>query len=77
MLHIKSIVKSIGDFTLGPMELTVGNEILVILGPSGSGKTTLLNVIAGILQRDGGEILMGEMDISEEPIENRSTIEPL
>ena len=73
MLHIKSIVKSIGDFTLGPMELTVGNEILVILGPSGSGKTTLLNVIAGILQRYGGQILMGEMDISEEPIENRST----
>ncbi len=73
MLHIKSIVKSIGEFTLGPIELTVGNEILVILGPSGSGKTTLLNVISGILNMDDGEILIGGENISKEPIEKRST----
>ncbi len=73
MLHIKSIIKSVGEFTIGPIELTVGNEILVILGPSGSGKTTLLNVISGILDMDGGEIIIGGKNISKEPIEKRST----
>ena len=73
MLHIKSIIKSIGEFTLGPIELMVENEILVILGPSGSGKTTLLNVISGILDMDDGEIIIGGKNISKEPIEKRST----
>jgi len=30
-------------------------ELLMLVGPSGCGKTTLLSVIAGILDRDGGE----------------------
>jgi NitT/TauT family transport system ATP-binding protein len=31
-------------------------EFVAILGPSGCGKTTLLKIIAGIVDRDGGEI---------------------
>ncbi|MCK0538616.1 ABC transporter ATP-binding protein [Alcanivorax quisquiliarum] len=38
------------DFTLSR------GECLVLLGPSGCGKTTLLNIIAGLLQADGGEL---------------------
>jgi putative ABC transport system ATP-binding protein len=30
-------------------------ELLMLVGPSGCGKTTLISVIAGILDRDGGE----------------------
>ena len=33
-------------------------EFVSILGPSGCGKSTLLNVLAGILQPQGGEILI-------------------
>ncbi|WP_198411292.1 ABC transporter ATP-binding protein [Marinimicrobium alkaliphilum] len=32
-------------------------ECLVLLGPSGCGKTTLLNIVAGLIQADGGELL--------------------
>jgi putative ABC transport system ATP-binding protein len=30
-------------------------ELLMLVGPSGCGKTTLISVIAGVLDRDGGE----------------------
>src|SRR5256885_15349875 len=30
-------------------------ELMMLVGPSGCGKTTLISVIAGILDRDGGE----------------------
>ena len=33
------------------------NKTTCILGPSGCGKTTLLNIISGILNRDGGEVI--------------------
>jgi putative ABC transport system ATP-binding protein len=38
-------------------------EFLALMGPSGSGKSTLLNLIAGIDQADGGELLIGGIDI--------------
>jgi putative ABC transport system ATP-binding protein len=38
-------------------------EFLALMGPSGSGKSTLLNLIAGIDQADGGELLIGGVDI--------------
>src|SRR5262245_5626812 len=38
------------------IDLDVYNgELLMLVGPSGCGKTTLISVIAGILDRDGGE----------------------
>jgi putative ABC transport system ATP-binding protein len=33
-------------------------ELLMLVGPSGCGKTTLISVLAGVLQRDGGECLV-------------------
>jgi NitT/TauT family transport system ATP-binding protein len=34
-------------------------EFISIVGPSGCGKTTLLKILAGILQRTAGEVVMG------------------
>src|ERR687894_338798 len=49
--------KFIGGFTLGPINLKIeDNEILVMIGPTGSGKTTVLNLIAGLLRPDRGSI---------------------
>jgi len=43
--------KFVGGFTLGPLNLKVNNnQILVIIGPTGSGKTTVLNLISGLLK---------------------------
>jgi len=38
------------------IDLTVKHgELMMLVGPSGCGKTTLISVVAGILDRDGGE----------------------
>lgn len=39
------------------LEIYTG-ELMMLVGPSGSGKTTLISVIAGVLDRDGGECLV-------------------
>jgi len=40
-------------------------DFAVVVGPSGSGKTTLLNLIGGLDQPTGGEILIGGHNLSE------------
>jgi putative ABC transport system ATP-binding protein len=40
-------------------------DFAVIVGPSGSGKTTLLNLIGGLDQPDGGEIIVAGHRLSE------------
>ena len=35
-------------------------EFLALMGPSGSGKTTMLNLIAGLDQPTGGEVIVGD-----------------
>lgn len=38
-------------------------EIFALLGPNGAGKTTLINIVCGIVNRSGGEILVDGRDI--------------
>ncbi len=73
MLELHDITKRYDDFTLGPLDLTVGNEVVVVLGPSGSGKTTLLSLIAGITPLDSGDIVLHGNSISTVPLEHRNT----
>jgi NitT/TauT family transport system ATP-binding protein len=40
------------------------NEFLTIIGPSGCGKTTLLRLIAGLIPRDGGDIVIDGVPVS-------------
>ena len=49
-----------GDVTaLSDIDCTVGDgEFMSIVGPSGCGKSTLLKILAGLLQRSGGEALL-------------------
>lgn len=39
-------------------------EVVGLLGPNGSGKTTVLNMISGALPCDGGQVRIGEADIT-------------
>src|SRR5262245_10050573 len=41
-----------------------GGEFISIVGPSGCGKTTLLKILAGILQRTAGEVMMAGRSLS-------------
>lgn len=72
MLAVTEITKHYEGFTLGPIDLTIENEVLVVLGPSGSGKTTLLSLIAGIRSLDAGEISLDDTTVSNVPIEQRN-----
>lgn len=56
----------VGRFSLD-VELTVGDEVLVLFGPSGAGKTMTLRLIAGLERPDAGEVrLAGRVLLSRE-----------
>jgi ATPase subunit of ABC transporter with duplicated ATPase domains len=49
-----------GDFTLGPIDLTIGfGERIAIVGSNGAGKSTLLSAI---LERTGPSVVVGEIE---------------
>jgi multiple sugar transport system ATP-binding protein len=60
-LEIRNIHKTYGDVvTLKGIDIALeSGEFLVLLGPSGCGKSTLLNIIAGLAEASGGDILIG------------------
>src|SRR5438093_963160 len=48
------------------VDLTIPfGELSLLVGPSGCGKTTMLSVIAGLLDRSGGELNVLGRDLSE------------
>jgi putative ABC transport system ATP-binding protein len=60
-IRCRGVVKTYGTGTsavraLRGVDIDVASgELLMLVGPSGCGKTTLISVIAGVLERDGGE----------------------
>ncbi|WP_432515316.1 ABC transporter ATP-binding protein [Kineococcus sp. SYSU DK001] len=55
-----------GNQILSDVDLHVKlGTFVTLLGPSGSGKTTTLNVIAGFLQPDSGQVLLGGRDVAK------------
>ena len=60
-LEARDVVRSFGSFRAVrgvSFEIPKGS-FFSILGPSGCGKTTLLRMIAGFLEPDAGDILIG------------------
>lgn len=56
----KEIIKNIN------LDLNAG-EVVCLLGVSGGGKTTLFNVISGLTEPDGGQVLLEGEDITGKP----------
>ena len=73
MLELKNVKKSYdGTPVLTDISLNIEDgEIVSILGPSGCGKTTLLNLILGIVDADGGQIIYNGEDLTNVPMEKR------
>ncbi|UHR02845.1 ATP-binding cassette domain-containing protein [Peptoniphilus sp. GNH] len=49
------------------------NECTAILGPNGCGKSTLLNIISGSVKQNGGDILLGDLDLGSMTEEKRAS----
>ena len=72
-LHVRGISKAYGDATvLRPIELkVVAGELLAVLGPSGSGKTTLLQIICGLVEPSGGQLIIDGRDETDNSADKR------
>ena len=72
-LSIENLYKTFSGFVaLDRINIEVGeHEFVCLLGPSGCGKTTLLRIIAGLLDFDGGKMLLGSKDLEQTPARDR------
>ena len=53
------------------LEIQTG-EVVGLLGPNGAGKTTSFYLIVGLIQCDGGKVLLNEQDITYMPMHARA-----
>ena len=67
-ISLNGIKKSFGETeVLKDINLDIKDgEFLILIGPSGCGKSTLMNLIAGLEDLTGGEIVIDGKDVSEE-----------
>jgi putative spermidine/putrescine transport system ATP-binding protein len=47
-------------------------EFLSLLGPSGCGKSTVLRIVAGLVEPDGGQVLLAGDDVTRVPVHRRN-----
>ena len=59
-IEMKGISKSFGsNAVLKGVDLTItGGQIHALMGENGAGKSTLMNILTGLHQKDGGQILI-------------------
>lgn len=69
MIEIKNLTKFYGgNAAVKNLSFTVkDHEILGFLGPNGAGKSTTMNIITGYLPSTSGTVLIGDLDIAENP----------
>ena len=69
MIQVQHLRKAFGALVaVDDISLEVRDgEIFGLLGPNGAGKTTTINMICGVLQPDGGRVLVDDTDIWIEP----------
>jgi ABC-type sugar transport system ATPase subunit len=68
-LELRRVTKRFGAvLALNDVNLTVEDgEFFVVVGPNGSGKTTLLRVIAGLVEPDVGDVVIGGVNVNRLP----------
>jgi branched-chain amino acid transport system permease protein len=66
LLEIKGLAKSFGGIkAVNRIDLDVmPGSIVAIIGPNGSGKTTFFNLITGLIEPDGGHVLLAGEDLT-------------
>ncbi|MBM3292909.1 MAG: LPS export ABC transporter ATP-binding protein [Candidatus Aminicenantes bacterium] len=64
------LVKSYGRRkVVDDVSVEVGRgEVVGLLGPNGAGKTTTFSIIVGLVESDGGQVLLGDADLTAVPM---------
>jgi ABC-2 type transport system ATP-binding protein len=76
LLVVRSLSKSFGDRVAVSdlsFEITAGHAY-GLLGPNGAGKTTTIRMICGLLEPDGGELLVQGRRVEKEPLLTKAAI---
>jgi len=73
LLETRKLVKYFGDtHAVDHVDFVVRErEVLALIGSNGAGKTTLVNLISGLLQPDGGQILFRAADVTHQSVHGR------
>jgi len=59
VISLEGVMKSRGDFVLGPVDLAVEpGHVVAVVGPNGSGKSTLFGMLMNLLRPDSGEVAL-------------------
>ena len=76
ILKIENISKSYGKKSvIHNVDLQIKQgEIVGLLGPNGAGKTTCFYMIVGLVDNNGGKILIDDAEISKMPIYQRASL---
>jgi branched-chain amino acid transport system ATP-binding protein len=73
VLRVRKLRKSFGSLAVAEdidLDLRPG-ELHSLIGPNGAGKTTFFNMLTGLVEPDGGEILFAGRDITRLPAHRR------
>jgi len=63
-------VRAVGDVSFG-----VGTgEVAALLGPNGAGKSTVMRLLTGYVSPTAGRVLVGGVDVAEQPVTARRRI---
>ena len=72
MIELRGLTAAAGGFSVGPVDLEVGDgRYVVLLGPSGAGKSLVLEAIAGVRPAAAGAVLIGGADVTRAAPERR------
>lgn len=70
-LMCEGVVAGYGDSPVlhGVSVTATAGEVLAVVGPNGAGKSTLLKAVLGLVRLRQGRVLLGDKDISNQPLE--------
>ncbi len=69
IIRATGVTRSFGDVhALAGIDLVAQRgQVTALLGPNGAGKTTFVKAVATLLEPDGGELLVGGVDVRRDP----------
>lgn len=76
MISVESVDKQFaGRQVLSDCSFTVPDgKITALLGANGAGKTTCLRIMTGLLRADAGRVLLGGVDVAQQPMVARQQL---